>query len=114
MMAPVELGEVSAGGRTRVLVVEDDPKLVVMLADLLREEGYEVETALAARPGQVFNREQLRTLVFVEADNAAGGGHLHALPAAQARPGGRGHRPRPRLPGRRGTPAANGRASVVA
>lgn len=39
-------GETFSGERARVLVVEDDPELVAMLADLLGEEGYEVETAL--------------------------------------------------------------------
>jgi two-component system response regulator QseB len=45
MMASVEPGEMVSDGRARVLLVEDDPELVAMLAALLREEGYDVETA---------------------------------------------------------------------
>jgi two-component system response regulator QseB len=45
MMASVEPGEALADRRARLLLVEDDPELVAMLAALLDEEGYRVDTA---------------------------------------------------------------------
>lgn len=45
MMADVEPGGTVWDGRSRLLLVEDDPELVDMLVGLLSEEGYHVETA---------------------------------------------------------------------
>lgn len=44
-MTSVKPGEEVSGGRTRLLLVEDDPELAAMLAALLHEEKYQVETA---------------------------------------------------------------------
>lgn len=45
MIATVEPGEAPVDERARLLLVEDDPELVAMLAALLDEEGYQVDTA---------------------------------------------------------------------
>jgi two-component system response regulator QseB len=45
MMTSGEPGETLPDGRARVLLVEDDPELVAILATLLGEEGYQVDTA---------------------------------------------------------------------
>jgi two-component system response regulator QseB len=39
------MGAVNPDERPRVLLIEDDPELVAMLATLLAEEGYQVDTA---------------------------------------------------------------------
>jgi two-component system response regulator QseB len=51
MMTSVEPGETTPGGRARMLLVEDDPELLAMLAALLGEEGYHVETATDGHRG---------------------------------------------------------------
>jgi two-component system response regulator QseB len=45
MMTSVEPSEAVSDGRPRLLLVEDDVELVAMLAELLREEGYHIESA---------------------------------------------------------------------
>ena len=46
MLAAAAVREHPTGGRKRVLVVEDEPTVASLVADVLREEGHEVETIL--------------------------------------------------------------------
>lgn len=91
----------------RILVVDDEPSLREVLADILRDEGYEVLTAADGRAGVAAVASEAPDLVLMDVMMPAMDGRA-AYGAMRAHPNGRnipivlsstGHERRPREPG---------------
>jgi two-component system NtrC family sensor kinase len=64
--ASVESGGPGPARRERVLVVEDEPTVAQLIADVLSEEGYRVDTLLDSREGLERLRQQAYDLVICD------------------------------------------------
>jgi signal transduction histidine kinase/ActR/RegA family two-component response regulator len=60
----VASGAAAPGRRARVLVVEDEPTVAQLIADVLRDEGYRVDTVLDSREGlDLLNRQDYELVI---------------------------------------------------
>ena len=80
---PTQAGPATAR-KARILVVEDEPTVLQLIADVLREEGYLVDTVLDSRQGLELARAHHYDLVDLRLANAASG-RARLLPANCAR-----------------------------